>query len=91
MIDAAQTHLRAMHERQIPEPVSSAFINWDVVTRGGAWHYWKAGARSWEVKPRIVQPVPDLAVYVCGEAYSTAQAWVEGALETAEVVVQRLS
>jgi monoamine oxidase len=91
MIDAAQGHLRAMHGRQIPEPVSSAFINWDVVTRGGAWHYWKAGARSWEVKSRIVQPVPDLDVCVCGEAYSTAQAWVEGALETAEVVVQRLS
>jgi len=34
--------------------------------------------------------VPSLDVYVCGEAYSTAQAWVEGALETAEVVVQRL-
>ena len=91
MIDAAQGHLRAMHGRHIPEPVSAAFINWDVATRGGGWHYWKAGARSWEVKSRIVQPVQDLGVYVCGEAYSTAQAWVEGALETAEVVVQRLS
>jgi monoamine oxidase len=91
MIEAAQGHLRAMHGRQIPEPVTSAFIDWDVATRGGGWHYWKAGARSWDVKPRIVQPVPGLDVYVCGEAYSTAQAWVEGALETAEAVVQRLS
>ena len=91
MVDAAQQHLRIMHGRpEIPEPVSGAFISWDVAERGGAWHYWRAGARSWEVKPRIVQPVLGLDVYVCGEAYSTAQAWVEGALETAEVVVQRL-
>lgn len=91
MIDAAQGQLRAMRGRQIPDPVSSAFIHWDEATRGGAWHYWKAGARSWEVKSRILQPLPDLDVYVCGEAYSTSQAWVEGALETAETVVRRLA
>jgi monoamine oxidase len=92
MIEVAQAQLRELHGlAQIPEPVSAAFINWDVATRDGAWHYWKAGARSWEVKPRIIQPVPNLEVYVCGEAYSTSQAWVEGALETADMVVQRLS
>ena len=80
-----------MHGRRISEPESSVFMHWDVATRGGVWHYWKPGSRSWEVKARVVQPLPDVDVYVCGEAYSTSQAWVEGALETAEVVVQRLS
>jgi monoamine oxidase len=91
MIESAQGYLRIMHGRPIPEPESSVFMHWDVPARGGGWHYWRAGARSWEVKARIVQPIPELEVYVCGEAYSTSQAWVEGALETADVVVQRLS
>jgi monoamine oxidase len=36
------------------------------------------------------QPEPELPIYVAGEAFSRAQAWVEGALETADRVVQRL-
>ena len=37
----------------------------------------------------IVQPVPEEPVYVCGEAYSHYQGWVEGALATAEDMLQR--
>jgi monoamine oxidase len=90
MVEFALAQLRELHGREIPEPASAAFIDWDVATRGGAWHFWRAGARPWEVMARLLQPVPDLEVYVCGEAYSTTQAWVEGALETAEAVLQRL-
>jgi hypothetical protein len=46
------------------------------------------GAKSWEVMPRIRRPIEDLNVFVCGEAYSSAQGWVEGAVNTAEMVVE---
>ena len=38
--------------------------------------------------PRMTQPVPPLPVYFCGEAYSSWSGFVEGALETAELVLQ---
>jgi hypothetical protein len=37
------------------------------------------------------QPIgDDVPCYLCGEAYSTYQNWVEGALQTAERVVRKL-
>ena len=44
--------------------------------------------RSSEVIPRMINPAPKLPVYICGEAYSNGQGWVEGALETTELVLQ---
>ena len=38
--------------------------------------------------PAITQPRPGLPVYICGEAYSQQQGWVEGALQTAEIMLQ---
>jgi hypothetical protein len=37
----------------------------------------------------IARPRADLDVYICGEAYSDGQGWVEGALQTAEIVLQK--
>jgi hypothetical protein len=36
----------------------------------------------------MTQPITDFACYICGSAYADNQAWVEGALETAESVLQ---
>jgi monoamine oxidase len=54
---------------------------------GGAWHTWNQGVKSWEVMKKIAAPVPEMALHIVGEAWSTNQGWVEGALETAEAVV----
>lgn len=32
----------------------------------------------------------DRPLYICGEAYSDAQGWVEGALQTADMVLDQL-
>jgi monoamine oxidase len=91
MIGEAQQQLRALHRiDDIPDPVGSAFIDWGTDPFGGAWHVWNPGVRSWEVVRRIVQPAPGDEVYICGEAYAWSQAWAEGALESAELVVNRL-
>ncbi len=50
-------------------------------------HFWNRGYKSWEVLEQMTQPVADFPCYVCGEAYSTNQTWVEGALQTAEIVL----
>ena len=51
---------------------------------------WNTGVKSWEVVRRIVQPTPSDQVYLCSEAYAWSQAWAEGALESAELMVNRL-
>ena len=90
-IAEAQRQLRLLHEvERIPDPFASAFVDWWIDGSGGAWHCWNPGARSWEVMQRIVAPVQGREIYVCGEAYSWSQGWVEGALEGAERVVDML-
>jgi hypothetical protein len=55
--------------------------------------------KSWEVKEQIIQPFDgkrdyqdqplNIPLYICGEAYSDAQGWVEGALQTADLVLAK--
>ena len=35
----------------------------------------------------MLKPMPDYNVFICGEAYSLDQGWVEGALHTTETVL----
>jgi hypothetical protein len=44
--------------------------------------------KSWEVKEKILRPINGKPVYICGEAYSNAQGWVEGALESADLMLE---
>jgi monoamine oxidase len=41
-----------------------------------------------EVMKRMRRPVQDEAIHICGEAYSNYQGWVEGALQTAELMLE---
>jgi hypothetical protein len=74
-----------------PEPLEAVSINWADHPFGGAWHFWNPGVRSWQVTHQMTQPIDDMPCYVCGEAYSNMQTWVEGALSTADLVQQRLN
>jgi hypothetical protein len=73
----------------IPEPIASVFRDWSVDPYGGAYNMWKIHADSFAVSHDIVHPVESLPVYICGEAYSHDQGWVQGALETAEDMLDR--
>ncbi|MEA2576531.1 MAG: hypothetical protein QOD78_119, partial [Chloroflexota bacterium] len=82
ILDAAAKELRAVFPSiaTIPAPVGSAFKHWGADPLECAWHYWRAGADSVQVIADMAQPSPNYELYVCGEAYSRWQAWVEGAL-----------
>ena len=89
MIAAAQKQLKEVHGlAHIPDPTDSVFFNWSCKPFGGGWHQWKPYHCSWEVMRRVRRPVPDVDVYVCGEAFSALQGWVEGALNSAEMVLE---
>lgn len=38
---------------------------------------------------QIVKPYDDQSIFICGEAYSDAQGWVEGALQTADLMLEK--
>jgi len=82
--------LMAMHNVQYaPDPVEAAYADWSDEPYGGAVHLWNRGYKSWELVDEITQPVRDFPCYICGEAFSTNQTWAEGALQTAEIVLQK--
>ena len=92
MIAHAQRQLKLVHDIEyIPDPYTAAFMDWGRDPFGGAWNSWNIGVKSWEVIPQVVQPLPDWEVYICGEAYSPSQGWVEGALKTAEMVLDKIT
>jgi monoamine oxidase len=92
LVAEAHDYLKRMHGLSaLPEPVGSAYMHWGADPRQPAWHFWRAGVNSDDVRQRISQPLADVPVYICGEAWSTAQAWVEGAFEGARAVVDRLA
>lgn len=89
MVAEVQRQLAVIHGLQFtPEVFDASFKDWGDDPFGGGWNNWNIGVRSWEVKEQILRPDPDAPVYVCGEAYSNAQGWVEGALETADLMLK---
>ena len=88
MVQAAQQQVQEMHGLKfVPEPYSAVYHDWSDDPYGAGWHAWKAGLEFWKLMPKIRRPVADEDVFVCGEAYSINQGWVEGALQTAELML----
>jgi monoamine oxidase len=71
------------------KPLTAYFQNWTIDPYGGGWHYYALGHDGEADAEAMLKPMPDAELYVCGEAYSHAQGWVEGALERTEAVLQR--
>ena len=91
MVGEVSRQLQAIHGLEYTPPVqTAAFRDWGDDPFGGGWNSWNIGVESWEVKQEITQPIEDCPLYICGEAYSDAQGWVEGALDTADIVLDRL-
>jgi len=90
MVAEMHRQLQQMHGvLHAPAPIDAAYMDWADDPYGGAVHFWNPGYRSEQVLQTMTQPVADFPAYVCGEAYSTNQTWVEGALQTAEIVLQQ--
>jgi len=82
--------LLAMHGvDSAPEPIDAAFMDWSSDPYGGGVHLWNANYDSAKLVTHMTQPVEGFPCYLCGEAYSTNQTWAEGALRTAEIVLQK--
>jgi monoamine oxidase len=90
MVGELQRLLAEMHGVTPPEPYSAAWMDWSADPYGGAFNTWNVGVDVAAVASSMLQPDTSVPLYVCGEAYSHDQGWVEGALDTAEQVVEKL-
>ncbi|MBS0469685.1 MAG: FAD-dependent oxidoreductase [Proteobacteria bacterium] len=71
------------------KPIAARFQDWSASPFGGGWHYYALGHDGLADSAAMLKPIPERDLFVCGEAYSTSQGWVEGALERAEAMLQR--
>ena len=71
-------------DKTIPDPLFFKSHPW---TSGCT--YWLPGSYDpYEESKKSCKPCPNLHVYCCGESFSTRQAWMEGALEHAELMLK---
>ena len=90
LLEAARAALSKLHPvATTARAAAMLFADWRGPPHAAAWHAWRAGVRSWEVVEQIRKPSPDHDVVVCGEAYAQQQGWVEGAINNAEMMLER--
>lgn len=91
MVEEVARQLQLMHGlSHTPVVRNAAFRDWGEDPFGGGWNSWNIGVKSWEVKEQITQPIKGVPLYICGEAYSDYQGWVEGALQTADIMLAKI-
>ena len=91
LLAAVVEHLRSIHPSvYVPPPIGSAFMHWGADPREIGWTFWLSGFNSDDEMASALQPDPALPIHIAGESFSRSQSWVEGALETAEAVTDRL-
>jgi monoamine oxidase len=93
ILEAIQGQLQAIHPDVgvLPSPIGSALMYWGADPHEVGWHFWRAGFVSDEILQLAPQPDSELPLFLAGEAFSRHQSWVEGALESADAVLERLS
>jgi monoamine oxidase len=90
MVEAAIAQLRLMHKSvTIPDPIGALFVDWSKDPYGAAWHSWAPYCKSWEVTRRMRKPNPEVSVFVCGEMIAQLQGWTEGAINSAEQLLEQ--
>lgn len=97
LVDELHDQLRELHGAtdvfgndlaSIVRPYYAVMKDWSTDPFGGGWHFWTIGVDSRRIMRQMRKPFGELPLHVCGEAWSSQQGWVEGALETADEVLR---
>lgn len=93
---ATQFFKQIFNTHYVPEPVMTSARIWEGSVEfdiapsqqfGYGVHQWAIGADDREVMSLLTEPLTNL--FTCGEAYSDYQGWVEGALRSSDLVMQK--
>ena len=86
LIKAIHKEINVLFGINPPEPDEVFFHYWE-----NGCHFWDVGADMNEVYGKIMKPIDDKELYICGESFSKKQAWMEGSLETCYDVMKKLN
>ncbi len=93
---ATRFYKNLFNTHYVPRPTMTSARIWEGSTLfnekpsqqfGYGVHQWALGANDCQVMQDMVEPLPNL--HTCGEAYSDYQGWVEGALRSTDLVLQK--
>lgn len=88
LLREAQAQLQVLHPEVARQEFNgAAFMDWGAA--GGAWHAFRPGWQSWRVRERLRRPDPNTPIFICGEAFAELQGWAEGAVNNAEMMLER--
>jgi len=89
MVDEAMNQVKELHGRDdIPMPYVTWYKDWSEDPYGGGYHAWKANYNVAGTMAYMRNPDKVESIYICGEAYSDQQGWVEGAFCVAERMLE---
>ena len=88
LIKELHKEIQNLFDIEPPEPLKIYFHNWSGEYSGV--HMWKEGTDMNALYPKIMQPDKGKNIFICGEAFSKKQCWMEGALETSYDVLKKL-
>lgn len=93
MVDKVLGQLDELHgfgQGFCPRPLIAIYMDWgQQKDLKAGWHTWEINKETWKIAKGIIRPFPDENFYICGEAFSHYQGWIEGALETADIVLKQ--
>ncbi len=70
----------------IPDPVLTSYRLWDGTDDfENAYHQWRMGVSDAEVREYLAAPIED--VYICNEAISDMQGWVNGSIRSCDMAL----
>lgn len=91
--DIVTQDLSTIFRMKVPDASEIKYRIWaadDPVTRSDAVHFWKDGVKWWEKYQDALEPIKGGNLHLIGEVFSHNQGWAEGALETAEHLMQEV-
>lgn len=89
MVKELRNQLQELHkEQEVIPPYVAMFKDWSADPYGGGYHAWESSYPVHQVVPYMRKPSSTEDVFICGEAYSNQQGWVEGAFCVAEKMLQ---
>ena len=86
MIDTLHEKIQEALNITIAKPKDVCAFYWNTGTA-----YWKPNVDSRKISAKVLQPDTSREFYICGENYSESQGWIEGALETSNHVIRKMT
>lgn len=84
-LDEIIKQLTIIHKnKNIEQPIAAQFYNWCSRFYGGGFHSWNPNYSVSDVMKAMRKPFQNETIYIIGEGFSGLQGWAEGALCTAE-------